>query len=135
MCKHLDQQIMPLVCLTGNKCRGLLRILEQASRYGNLGQAKGIIKLSIGEQPTVRRDFGAKKFQLQAAVKIAPKSVPLVLTGSARLTFRRRRRPPLLFARFAVGGGFSLTRRVSIGPANSKSALVWTKSGVNIQLW
>ena len=37
---------------------------------GNLGQAKGIIKLSIGEKPTVGSDLGTVKFQLQAAVKI-----------------------------------------------------------------
>ena len=44
---------------------------------GNLGQAKGIVKLSISEQPTVRGDLRTVKFQLQAAVKIDPKFVPL----------------------------------------------------------
>ena len=39
---------------------------------GNLSQAKCIIKLSIGEKPTVRWDLGTVKFQLQAAVKINP---------------------------------------------------------------
>ena len=43
---------------------------------GNLGQAKGIIKLPIGQQPAVRGDLGPVKFQLQAAVEIDPKSVP-----------------------------------------------------------
>ena len=47
---------------------------------GNLGQAKGIVKLSISEQPTVRGDLGTVKFQLQAAVKIDPKSVPFRFT-------------------------------------------------------
>jgi hypothetical protein len=37
---------------------------------GNLSQAKCIIKLSIGEKPTVRSDLGTVKFQLQAAVEI-----------------------------------------------------------------
>ena len=36
---------------------------------GNLGQAKGIIKLPIGQQPAVRGDLGPVKFQLQAAVE------------------------------------------------------------------
>ena len=36
------------------------------------GQAKGIVKLSIGEQPSVRGDLGTMKFQLQAAVEINP---------------------------------------------------------------
>ena len=44
---------------------------------GNLGQAKGIVKLPIGEQPGVRGDLGTVKFRLQAAVKIDPKFVPL----------------------------------------------------------
>jgi hypothetical protein len=39
---------------------------------GNLGQTKGIIKLSIGEKPAVRSDLGTVKFQLQSAVKINP---------------------------------------------------------------
>ena len=39
---------------------------------GNLAQAKGIIKLSIGEKPAIRGDLGTMKFQLQAAVKIDP---------------------------------------------------------------
>ena len=37
---------------------------------GNLGQAKGIIKLSISEEPTVGSDLGTVELQLQAAVKI-----------------------------------------------------------------
>ena len=36
----------------------------------NFGQAKRVIKLSIGEKPTVGSDLGTVKFQLQAAVKI-----------------------------------------------------------------
>ena len=39
---------------------------------GNLGQAKGIIKLSISEEPTVGSDLGTVELQLQAAVKINP---------------------------------------------------------------
>ena len=37
-----------------------------------LGQAKSIVKLTIGEQPSVRGDLGTMKFQLQAAVEINP---------------------------------------------------------------
>ena len=37
-----------------------------------LPQAKGIIKLSIGEKPSVRGDLGTVKFQLQTAVEINP---------------------------------------------------------------
>ena len=37
-----------------------------------IGQAKGIIKLSIGKKPSVSGDLGAMKFQLQSAVKIDP---------------------------------------------------------------
>ena len=39
---------------------------------GGIGQAKGIIKLSIGEEPTVRGNLGTVKFQLQSAVKTDP---------------------------------------------------------------
>jgi len=39
---------------------------------GAIGQAKGIIKLPISEQPAVRGDLGTVKFKLQAAVKIDP---------------------------------------------------------------
>jgi hypothetical protein len=39
---------------------------------GNLGQAKGIIKLPIGEQSGVRCDPGTVKLQLQATVEIDP---------------------------------------------------------------
>jgi hypothetical protein len=46
---------------------------------GNLGQAKGIVKLPIGDQPgvrgnpgTVTRRAASAKFQLQAAVEINP---------------------------------------------------------------
>lgn len=39
---------------------------------GNLGQAKGVIKLSIGEKPTVGGNLGTVEFQLQSAVKIDP---------------------------------------------------------------
>ena len=39
---------------------------------GNLCQAKGVIKLSIGEEPTVRGNLGTMEFQLQSAVKIDP---------------------------------------------------------------
>ena len=38
----------------------------------NLGQAKGIVKLPIGEQPGIRGNPGTVKFQLQAAVEINP---------------------------------------------------------------
>ena len=43
---------------------------------GNLGQAKSIVKLPIGEQPVVRGNPGTVELQLQAAVKIDPKFVP-----------------------------------------------------------
>jgi hypothetical protein len=39
---------------------------------GHHSQAKGIIKLSIGEKPTVGSDLGTVKFQLQTAVEINP---------------------------------------------------------------
>ena len=39
---------------------------------GNLGHAKGIVKLPIGEQPGVRGNPGTVELQLQAAVKINP---------------------------------------------------------------
>jgi len=39
---------------------------------GNLGQAKSIVKLPIGEKPVIRGDLGTVKFKLQAAVKINP---------------------------------------------------------------
>ena len=39
---------------------------------GNLGQAKRVVKLPIGEQPAVRGDLGTMKFQLQTAVEIDP---------------------------------------------------------------
>jgi hypothetical protein len=35
-------------------------------------QLKGIIKLSIGEKPSVSGDLGTMKFQLQSTVKIDP---------------------------------------------------------------
>ena len=43
---------------------------------GNLGQAKSIVKLPIGEQPGIRGNPGTVELQLQAAVKIDPKFVP-----------------------------------------------------------
>ena len=39
---------------------------------GNLGQAKGIVKLPIRQQPAVRGNLGTVKLQLQAAVEINP---------------------------------------------------------------
>ncbi len=39
---------------------------------GNLGQAKSIIKLAIGEQSGVRCDPGTVELQLQATVEIDP---------------------------------------------------------------
>ena len=39
---------------------------------GNPDQAKGIVKLPIGEKPAVRGDLGTVKLKLQAAVKINP---------------------------------------------------------------
>ena len=39
---------------------------------GNLCQAKGVIKLSIGEEPTVGGNLGTVELQLQSAVKIDP---------------------------------------------------------------
>ena len=38
----------------------------------NFGQAKRVIKLSIGEKPTVGSDLVTVKFQLQTAVEINP---------------------------------------------------------------
>jgi hypothetical protein len=47
---------------------------------GNLGQSKGIVKLSIREQTTVRGDLGAVKFQLQTAVETDPQRGLLAFT-------------------------------------------------------
>jgi len=45
-------------------------VLENIS--GNLGQAKGFVKLSIDKHTAVGGDLGTVKFQLQTAVKINP---------------------------------------------------------------
>ena len=50
---------------------------------GNLGQAKGIVKLPISEQPSVRGDLGTMELKLQAAVKIDPQTVPFRFTHRA----------------------------------------------------
>ena len=39
---------------------------------GNLGQAKGIVKLPIGEKSSVGSDLGTVELKLQATVKIQP---------------------------------------------------------------
>ena len=39
---------------------------------GNFRQAKGIVKLPIGEQTSVRRYLGGMEFELEAAVEIDP---------------------------------------------------------------
>ena len=39
---------------------------------GNLGQAKGIVKFPVGEQPGVRSNLGTMEFKLQTAVEIDP---------------------------------------------------------------
>jgi hypothetical protein len=39
---------------------------------GNFGQAKGIVKLPIGEESSVRRNLGTMEFKLEAAVEIDP---------------------------------------------------------------
>ena len=45
-------------------------VLENIS--GNLGQAKGFVKLSIDKHTAVSGDLGTVKFQLQTAVEINP---------------------------------------------------------------
>ena len=45
-------------------------ILPPHNRRGNLGQAKGIVKLPIGQKYSVGSDLGTVELQLQAAVKI-----------------------------------------------------------------
>ncbi len=40
----------------------------------NLGQAKGVVKLPVGEQSGVRGDLGTMEFKLEAAVEIDPKA-------------------------------------------------------------
>ena len=47
-------------------------VLEKAP--GNLGQAKGIVKLPIGEKSSVGSDLGTVELKLQAAVKIEPQN-------------------------------------------------------------
>ena len=39
---------------------------------GNLGQAKGIVKLPIGEKSSVGSDLGTVELKLQSTVKIDP---------------------------------------------------------------
>ena len=39
---------------------------------GNLGQAKGIVKLPIGEKSSVGSDLGTTEFELEATVEIDP---------------------------------------------------------------
>ena len=39
---------------------------------GNPGQAKGIVKLPIGEKSSVGSDLGTVEFKLEAAVEIDP---------------------------------------------------------------
>ena len=41
---------------------------------GHLSQAEGIVKLPVGEQPTVRGDLGTVEFKLQSTVKNDPKA-------------------------------------------------------------
>jgi len=46
---------------------------------GGTGQAKGIVKLPIGEQTGVGSDLGTVKFQLQATVEInLQRSCPVI---------------------------------------------------------
>ena len=59
----LPRHVMPSV-LAGTA------VLENSP--GNLGQAKGIVKLPIRQQPAVRGNLGTVKLQLQAAIEINP---------------------------------------------------------------
>jgi len=45
-------------------------VLEKAP--GNLGQAKGIVKLPVGEKSSVGSDFGTVELKLQATIEIDP---------------------------------------------------------------
>jgi hypothetical protein len=54
-------------------CRPFLPVrLSWKRPPGNLAQAKGIVKLPIGEQSGVRSDPGTVELQLHAAVEIDP---------------------------------------------------------------
>ena len=41
---------------------------------GNVSQAKSIVKLPVGKQPSIRADLGTVKFQPQTAVEIDPQT-------------------------------------------------------------
>ena len=45
-------------------------VLEETP--GDLGQAKGIVKLPIGEKSSVGSDLGTTEFELEATVEIDP---------------------------------------------------------------
>ncbi len=45
-------------------------VLEKA--LGNPGQAKGIVKLPVGDKPSVGSDFGTVELKLQSTVEIDP---------------------------------------------------------------
>ena len=45
-------------------------VLEKAP--GNLGQAKGIVKLPVGDKPSVGGDLGTVELKLQSTVEIDP---------------------------------------------------------------
>jgi len=45
-------------------------VLEETP--GDLGQAKGIVKLPVGEKSSVGSDLGTTEFELEATVEIDP---------------------------------------------------------------
>lgn len=63
-------------------------VLEKIA--GNVSQAKSIVKLPVGKQPSIRADLGTVKFQPQAAVEIDPQ------TGLSGFTRRVTRGWPLV---------------------------------------
>ncbi len=56
---------------------------------GNLGQAKGVVKLPVGEQSGVRGDLGTMEFKLEATDEIDPQM------GSSGFTRRVTRGLPI----------------------------------------
>ena len=65
---------MAIILIVGNFefCNSIAGTAVLKNSPGNLCQAKGVIKLPIGEEPTVGGNLGTVKLQLQSAVKIDP---------------------------------------------------------------
>ena len=48
------------------------RLLGHEKAPGNLGEAKGIVKLPVGDKPSVGGDLGTVELKLQSTVEIDP---------------------------------------------------------------